>query len=174
MSKKFDLVAQVAHEVAEARAAVVDGVVRAYGAERRYALALNAMFVVDWFDFEANDKSAEAAPFMAEKSACYQALRDAKHSNPSTVMARVRKLGREARYPAPEVAEGADGEGEGAEGTDGKKGERSPMLRNMEELTKLYKFNSKLEVCPAKIADAQEHIIKALEALGVDVRSIGA
>lgn len=169
MSNKANLL-NAAHEMAEARAEVVANTVRAYGGERRYALALNAAFAIDWFDIEANDKSAEAAPFMGEKGALYQMLRDAKHTNPSTVMGRVRKLGREARYPTPEATgEGAEGaEGEGAEGS----GQRSPLLRNMEELVKLFKFNSKLEACPANIAAAQDHIAAALAALGVNVSTI--
>jgi hypothetical protein len=175
-NKKFDLVADAAHELAEARSEVVNTLVRAYGAERRYALALNATFSNDWFNIEANDKSAEAAPFNTEKSAFYQMLRDAKHTNPSTVMARIRKYGKEARYPAPDMSEG-EGAGEGAgegegEGEGAGRGERSPMLRNSEELTRLYKFNAKLEVCPEKIAACQEYIVKALEALGLDVRTI--
>ncbi len=46
------------------------------------------------------------------------------------------------------------------------------MLRNVEELTALWKFNEKQADLPAKIADAQKHIVAALAALGIDVRTI--
>jgi hypothetical protein len=47
------------------------------------------------------------------------------------------------------------------------------MLRNIEELTSLYKFNDKQGAdLPAKVKDAQKHITAALKALGIDVAAI--
>jgi hypothetical protein len=154
------------------RLAVADAVVRAYGAEREYAVALNATFATfDWFDVEANDTSEQAKLVHAEKKALYEVLKAAKHSNPSTVWARIRKYGKEERHGKPE-AEGGEG-GEGGEGAGEGKRERAPMLRNIEELTALYKFNARQESLPAKITEAQKHIASALICLGVDLSMVG-
>lgn len=152
------------------RKGVADAVVRAYGAERDYAIALNAMFNTDWFMVEASDTSETAKPVHAEKKALYVELKAAKHSNPSTVWARIRKYGKEERY-GKEETEGTEGEGtEGeGEGTGAGSNDRAPMLRNVEELTLLYKFNARQEQLPEKVAQAQRHIIQALSALGVDI-----
>lgn len=151
---------------------VADAVVRAYGAEREYAVALNSMFAFDWFDVEASDVSETAKPVHAEKSELYKALKAAKHSNPSTVWARIRKYGKEEKYPKVEGAEGEGGEGEGAEGEGGAGHARSPMLRNVEELTALYKFNARQESLPDSIKNAQTFIVSALRELGIDVSLI--
>lgn len=152
------------------RKGVADAVVRAYGAERDYAIALNAMFVgFDWFDIEANDSSETAKPVHGEKKALYVELKAAKHSNPSTVWARIRKYGREERHGKPaegETAEGA-GESEGAGNTP-----RDAVTRNVEELIALYKFNAKQESLPSKVSEAQKFIASALMALGVDLSMV--
>ena len=46
------------------------------------------------------------------------------------------------------------------------------MLRNVEELTALWKFNEKQADLPAKIVKAQAKIVEALAELGIDVRTI--
>jgi hypothetical protein len=76
---------------------VADSVVRQYGAERRYAQALNLLFPVgslstDWFAFEANDTSDDSKKVKARKDSLYAKLKKANHTNPSTVWARIRKL----------------------------------------------------------------------------------
>jgi hypothetical protein len=143
------------------------------GAERNYALALNAMFGdFDWFNVEARDVAESAKPVHAEKKALFKELNAVKHSNPSTVWARIRKYGREEKYP---VAEGSSEGGEGSEG-DGEGGagkrDREPMTRNIDELVSLYKFNARQESLPEKIKQAQTHICAALRALGVDLSLI--
>lgn len=149
------------------RKGVADAVVRAYGAERDYAVALNAMFVgFDWFDVEANDTTEGAKPVHAEKKALYVELKAAKHSNPSTVWARIRKYGREERHGKPAEGESAEGAGE-SEGAGN--APRDAVTRNVEELIALYKFNAKQESLPEKVRQAQVHIASALNALGVDL-----
>ena len=155
------------------RKGVADAVVRAYGAERDYAVALNAMFAgFEWFDIEANDSSETAKPVHAEKKALYVELKNAKHSNPSTVWARIRKYGREERHGKPaEGGAGEGGEGEG-EGAGAGKRDRDPVTRNLEELIDLYKFNARQESLPSKVAEAQKFIASALMALGVDLSMV--
>lgn len=153
------------------RLAVADAVVRAYGAEREYAVALNNAFTFDWFAVEANDTSEQAKPVHAEKKALYAVLKAANHSNPSTVWARIRKYGKEERHGKPEAeagAEGGEGEGEGA----GNK-PRDVVTRNVEELIALYKFNKRQESLPEKVREAQKSIASALMALGVDLSMVG-
>ena len=150
------------------RKGVAEAVKRAYGAERAYAKALNAMFTFDWFTFEASDTSEEAKLVKAEKTLLYTELKAADHTNPSTVWARIRKYGQEERHGKPE---GASGEGEGGEGEGEGAGNkpRDAVTRNIEELLDLYKFNKRQEGLPAKVMEAQKHIAQALIALGVDL-----
>ena len=150
------------------RKGVAEAVKRAYGAERDYAVALNALFTFEWFDIEANDTAETAKPVHAEKKALYVELKGANHSNPSTVWARIRKYGREERHGKPAeggAGEGGEGEGEGGAGN----APRDPVTRNVEELIALYKFNARQESLPAKITEAQKFIASALMALGVDL-----
>ena len=150
------------------RKGVAEAVKRAYGAERDYAVALNALFTFEWFDIEANDTTEAAKPVHAEKKALYGELKAAAHSNPSTVWARIRKYGREERHGKP--AEGGEGNAEGGEGEGGAGNTpRDAVTRNVEELIALYKFNARQESLPAKITEAQKFIASALMALGVDL-----
>jgi hypothetical protein len=154
--------------LAASRNEVAESVVRAYGAERVYAVNLNKYFGFNWYDVEATDKTDTAKFVHAEKSELYKVLKNAKHSNPSTIWARIRKYGREEAEGVPEATEGvAEGEGEGAGNR-----ERDAVTRNVEELIKLYKFNQRQESAPQKLKDATMLIAKALEALGVNLNMI--
>lgn len=159
--------------LATLRQGVAESVKRAYGAERAYAQALNASFAFDWFAVEANDTSAEAKTVHAEKKELFAALKAVEHTNPSTVWARIRKYGKAEKYPQAEATEAEGGEGE-AEGEGAGAGSRNkaPMLRNVDDLVALYKFNMRQDSLPEKVASAQVYIVKALEALGVDLALI--
>jgi hypothetical protein len=157
------------------RQAVGEAFERSYGAERAYAVELNAAFgSFDWFEVEAKDVSESAKPVHAEKGELFKVLKSAKrkHSNPSTVWARIRKYGREEKYPKVEGEGEGEGSGEGEGGNSQAGNTRSPMLRNVEELTDLYKFNARQESLPEAIKNAQTFIVSALRELGVDVSLI--
>ena len=155
------------------RKGVAEAVKRAYGAERNYAKALNAMFGFDWFNFEASDSSDDAKLVKAEKTLLYTELKAADHTNPSTVWARIRKYGKEERHGKPEGSEGEGGEGEGeGEGEGAGNTPRDAITRNVEELLNLYKFNKRQEGLPSKVLDAQKNIALALIALGVDLSMV--
>lgn len=165
--------------LATLRQGVAESVKRAYGAERAYALALNASFGFDWFNVEANDTSPEAKTVHAEKKELFAALKAVEHTNPSTVWARIRKYGKAEKYPAPqaEAPEGGEAEGGEAEGGEGEaegagSRNKAPMLRNVDDLVALYKFNMRQDSLPPKVESAQVYIVKALEALGVDLALI--
>jgi hypothetical protein len=150
------------------RQAVGDALKRGYGAERAYAVQLNSVFGFDWFEVEAKDVNESAKPVHAEKGELYKVLKAIDHTNPSTVWARIRKYGREEKYPQ-EVTEG-EGSGEGGNSQAGNT--RSPMLRNVEELSALYKFNARQESLPEAVKKAQTFIVSALRELGIDVSLI--
>ena len=166
---------EMASKLEHARNDVVESVIRGYGAERAYAVLLNEAFTFDWFAIEHTDTSDNAKALAPEKKLFMKALNVAKHTNPSTVWARVRKYGNEERNGKALPVETVDGvEVEKLEqGDSGENNQRSPMLRNIEELTALYKFNNKQESLDQKIVDAHKHIVMALECLGVNLSLIG-
>jgi hypothetical protein len=159
--------------IATLRTGVAEGEQRAYGARREYAKGLNAAFAFDWFEVEHTDTSENAKLVHTEKKALFAELKRVHpdHKNPSTVWANVRKYGREEKYPQVEVegAEGEGAEGEGAEGEGAGNRNKSPMVRNIDDLLALYKFNMRQDGLPPQVASAQVYIVKALESLGVDL-----
>lgn len=186
MSKvnKDTVVTLSALEVSRKQAA--QGIASGYGGLRKYAIQLNDTFpatkggnVTHWFEVEHTFKDDFSNAVNTEKKAFYKDLREAfkdneGETNPSVYWARIRKAGEEERLgkKAKEVAgEGSEGE-EVNEGASGESNARSPMLRNVEELTRLYKFNSRTEALPKQVNEAQGFIIKALEALGVQINMI--
>lgn len=164
-TKQTNTLATLRHEA-------VNSITRSYGALREYAIGLNATFSNDWFEVEHTDKSEEAKPILAEKLAFYKELREGLHTNPSVVWKRVCEFGKVERYGEPE----ANTESESIEGEQGESGKenanRSPMLRNVEELTTLYKFNARQENLDPKIIEAQKFIGKAIEALGIKLNMV--
>lgn len=155
-----------------ARHEAVNSITRSYGALRDYAIVLNNTFAIDWFAIEHSDQSDEAKPVLAEKKKFYAELKQGLHTNPSVVWGRVCAFGKVERHGEPEKVEGEGngGMGEGDEGIEPDNSpNRSPMLRNVEELTTLYKFNSKQENLDPKIVEAQKCIVLALRCLGVDI-----
>jgi hypothetical protein len=174
MTKKTTKLDELEGALSNARNEVANSLVRGYGAMREYSVLLNGAFGIDWFDIEHSDQSDEAKPVLAEKKAFYKVLNEANHTNPSVVWKRVCNFGKIERYGEPEKSEGETGEGEG----EGETGEatspaRGAMLRNVEELTTLWKFNSKQENLDPKIVEAQKAITLALACLGVNVTMLG-
>jgi hypothetical protein len=151
---------------------VADALKRGYGAERAYAIQLNSVFGFDWFEVEHSDVSESAKPVHAEKGELYKVLKAIDYTNPSTVWARIRKYGRQEKYPKVEGEGEGEGSGDGEGGNSQAGNTRSPMLRNVEELTDLYKFNARQESLPEAIKNAQTFIVSALRELGVDVSLI--
>lgn len=157
---------------------VADAVGRQYGAVKLYAQALNQLavegkFPAKWYDIDRSDASNDGKVVKTEKSEFYKPMKLAGHSNPSTVWARVQADGKadaQATGLFGEVAqvEGVEGESEGS----GASHARSPMLRNIEELTSLWKFNGKQTGLDPKIVKAQQKISEALQALGVDLNML--
>jgi hypothetical protein len=162
-------------QIEQARATVISQYESGYGANKAYAVLLNQKWEgFDWFDLKHNDSSDEGKSVKAEGDKFRKGIKKW-HKNPSVAWKQIRDHGREDRYPAPPVIEGAEGsEGaEGAEGSEGAKHNRSPELRNIEELTVLFKFNRRQESLSDNLKDCQRNIIKALESMGVDIGMIG-
>jgi hypothetical protein len=153
--------------IATLRQGVADAVVRAYGAEREYAQALCNVLPAEWYLVEHSDKGENAKLVHAEKKELFKALNSAKHSNPSTVWARVRKYAQEYIEGVPEKTEG---EAEGSKV--GARQNRSLTLRLVEELSALFKATKNAQSLSDKERDCQTHIASALTAMGVDLTTI--
>lgn len=159
--------------IAALRQGVADAVVRAYGAERSYAEALCNVLPAEWYLVEHSDKGDNAKLVHAEKKELFKALNTAKHSNPSTVWARVRKYAQEYIEGVPEKTEGTEGtEGEAETSKVGARHTRSLNLRLVEELSLLFKACKNADSLSDKEAQAHTHITSALLALGVDPNTI--
>jgi hypothetical protein len=152
------------------RQSVADAVVRAYGAEREYAQALCGTLPAEWYLVEHRDTSPEAKLVHAEKKALFLVLNAAKHKNPSTVWARVRKYAQEYIEGVPEATT-TEGESDG-ESDGNARHTRSLNLRLVQDLILLWKATTRAESLSDKERQAQTHIASALTALGVDLATI--
>jgi hypothetical protein len=155
-----------------ARAKVIAQYESTYGANVDYAKLLNEKWAdFDWFELKHTDTSDEGKAVKGEGDRFRKGIKDW-HSNPSTAWKQIRDHARTDRYGKPSVeGEGSEGETEGSEGD--AKHNRSPLLRNIEELTVLFKFNRKQEALTEDLRKAQGYIIQALGALNIDVTMIG-
>jgi hypothetical protein len=156
-----------------ARAKAIGQYETTYGANVEYASLLNQKWGFDWFELKHTDTSDEGKAVKAEADKFRKGIKDW-HSNPSTAWKQIRGYGRVDRYGKPVVSAEADGaEADGAEGSGDAKHNRSPELRNIEELTVLFKFNRRQESLSDNLKECQRNIIKALESMGVDIGMIG-
>lgn len=177
------IVSAVSDIVKAAREAAAQAASRTYGAEREYAIALNAELPAEWYLVEHSDKGAVADLVHAEKKLYFKALNEkhptGKYPNTSVPWARVRKYAQEEAEGVTESAgEGGGGEGgEGEEGEVGARHTRSLSLRMTEELTTLWKAGRKAEkdgTIQSREAAALVQIGNALQALGLDLASLSA
>lgn len=158
--------------VAQKRQGAIEAQKSSYGANVEYAKALNLKFEFDWFNISHTDSSDEGKAVRKEKELFFVGLKEVKHSNPSKVWKDVRDYGSENRYGKPDTSSEEGADGEVAEGSDDAKHNRSPELRNLEELTTLYKFNRRQESLSPKLTRAQQKIAEALGEMGVDIGMI--
>jgi hypothetical protein len=154
-----------------ARAKVIGQYESTYGANVEYAQLLNQKWGFDWFELKHNDTSDEGKAVKGEGDRFRKGIKDW-HSNPSTAWKQIRDHARTDRY-GKQVVETTEGETTQAEGSGDAKHNRSPDLRNIEELTVLFKFNRRQESLSPKLADCQRNIIRALESMGIDIGMIG-
>jgi len=155
--------------VANARSKVISQYESTYGANVEYAKTLNEQWSdFDWFELKHNDTTPQGKAVKAEGDTFRKGIKDW-HSNPSVAWKQIRDHARADRYGKPvvdSVAEVSEGESEGA------KHNRSPELRNLEELVTLYKFNRRQESLSAKLTKVQGFISSALIEMGVDLNMI--
>ena len=149
----------------------------AYGSHIKIAAKFNNLMPFAWFDMSATEKSENAKVLKAHKTELYAAFKEAGHSNPSVPFKRICDYGRNlANGLAPSgktTIDGAPIEQAESDSEGAGPAPRSAMLRNVEELTALWKFNDKQGGdLPAKVAAAQKHIEAALKVLGLDVANI--
>lgn len=156
--------------VANARSKVVAQYESTYGANVTYAQVLNEQWSgFDWFDLKHNDTSAEGKAVKAEGDLFRKGIKDW-HSNPSVAWKQIRDHARADRYGKLVVDSAVEGEEVDSEG--GANHNRSPELRNMEELIVLFKFNRRQESLSPKLQKVQSHISSALIEMGVDLNMI--
>ena len=156
--------------VANARSKVVAQYESTYGANVDYARTLNELWSFDWFELKHNDTSAEGKAVKAEGDLFRKGIKDW-HSNPSVAWKQIRDHARNDRYGKP-VVDSAEGETEVSESESDAKHNRSPELRNLEELVTLYKFNRRQESLSPKLQKVQGYISSALIEMGVDLNMI--
>jgi hypothetical protein len=147
----------------------------AYGSHIKIAAKFNNLMPFAWYDIAPNEKSENNKTLKSFKSPLYVALKEAGHTNPSVPYGRMCDYGRNMRNGlAPNGKTTIDGEPvEQADESDGAgPAPRSAMLRNVEELTALWKFNDKQDALPTKVKRAQIKIVEALAELGLDVANI--
>ena len=147
---------------------VAEANVRAYGAEREYAIALCSALPAEWYAVEHRDTSEQAKLVHAEKGKLFDVLKKANHTNPSTVWARVRKYAQEYIEGPKDKTQAGPGETE----SNGAQPNRSLTLRFVEELTLLFKAGRRAESMSDKERQAHTHIGSALAALGIDIGSL--
>ena len=152
---------------------VAEGFARGYGATKEYAKGLNEVMGFAWFEIEATDVTEQGKVVKAEKSEFYKPMKIAGHKNPSTVWARVRDEGlKDAKAQGlfgytldVETESETDSEDEGS----GASHARNPLTRNIEELSKLYRFNKSQSGLDPKVVKAQQKISEALIELGINL-----
>lgn len=121
-----------------------------------YAEGLNATFAFDWFDIKHADlgKSPEGKLLRTEKTGLFDGLKARNHSNPSVFWTRLCDKARDMRYPelvlarkeAEEAEAAAEAAGEGEGKGKGASRNRSPLVRNSDEIAALVKFNEGLDL----------------------------
>ena len=154
---------------------MIDATNNVYGSHIKIAAKYNNVMKFAWYDMSPTEKSEDAKTLKAHKAELYEAFRKAGHTNPSVPFKRICNYGRNlANGLAPSGKTTIDGEPvEQADESDGAApAPRSAMLRNVEELTALWKFNDKQDALPAKVKRAQIKIAEALAELGLDVANI--
>lgn len=165
------------NELIAARHGAAEAQRGAYGANVRYAKVLNAVFAgFDWFDLSGTDTSDEGKLVRKEKLAFFEELKSVKHSNPSSIWTRIRATAKEERYPTPVKVDAETGAEvtEAAQGESGAKHNRSPLTRNIDELSALFKFNQKQDNLDDKVKKANVKIAEALRCLNVDIAMLNA
>ena len=166
-----DFITNLEELINNARAKVIGQYESTYGANVEYAQLLNQKWGFDWFELKHTDTSDEGKAVKAEGDRFRKGIKDW-HSNPSTAWKQIRDHARTDRY-GKAVVEGSEAEGSEAEGSDNAKHNRSPELRNMDELIVLFKFNRRQESLSPKLQKVQSHISSALIEMGVDLNMIG-
>lgn len=166
-------------DVVALRGALIEAIMVGEGTYRDYARGLNTYFAsafpglnLAWYEVDRSDKSDMAKASRAEMTALSEALKASGYSNPAVVTGRVKKYAAEehAALVRAQAAEAGEVMDEGSNGAGPKA--RSPELRFIEELTKLYKFGLKTDSLSQKCEAAMEDISCALKSMGVDAGAI--
>jgi hypothetical protein len=157
--------------VAEKREAAIQAETKTYGARIDYAIALNSIASVAWYDIEANGGKLPEN-IEAEKAAYYEGLKAINYSNPSNAWKMIKKYAKANAQTNLLFGEVAPIEEDTTKGANAN-APRSLDVRLIEELTALYKACTKAEDLSKKQAGALDGIKAALKAMGVDLALVG-
>jgi hypothetical protein len=150
-----------AGELIELGQAIATGHSEVGSKERRYAAVMSAAFP-GWHKLTEKDDSNESKAIKSgPKAKLFEQLKAAKHTNPSTVWARLRKYAAEAEATPGE----AEGEGEGEGGA----AKRTIEVRLVEEMLKLRKAIAREEHPHENVRATDTFLALALIRLGVTV-----
>ena len=154
--------------IASLRVAAIDADRGAYGARLNYAVGLNDIATLAWYDIEGNGGKLPEA-IEGEKKAYYEGLKGIGYSNPSNAWKMIKQYAK-----ADAIKRGLFGEVPEVEATtEGAGSKARPLdLRLVEELTALYKACHKADSLSTKQAGAFAGIKAALKSMGVDVSLI--
>jgi len=158
--------------VAQLRVRAIDAERGSYGARVDYAIGLNGIASVAWYDIEANGGKLPEN-IQAEKDAYYAGLKEIGYSNPSNAWKTIKQYAKANAQQNALFGEVAPIDEDKTKGANANKA-RPLNLRLIEDLTGLYKACSKAENLSKKEAGAYKCIQEALEALGVNLDMIKA
>jgi hypothetical protein len=158
--------------VAEKRELAIQAENKTYGARIDYAIALNGIAVVAWYDIEENGGKLPEN-IQAEKDAYYAGLKAINYSNPSNAWKMIKKYAKANAQTNALFGEVAPIETEAKEEKGANANKERPLdLRLIQELVSLYKACVKTEDLSKKQAGALDGIKVALKAMGVDLSLI--
>lgn len=158
--------------VAEKREAAIQAETKTYGARIDYAIALNSIASVAWYDIEANGGKLPEN-IEAEKAAYYEGLKAINYSNPSNAWKMIKKYAKANAQQNLMFGESAPIEETETEKGANANAPRSLDVRLIEELTALYKACTKADDLSKKQSGALDGIKAALKSMGVDLALVG-
>lgn len=166
-------VVSLPQSVIEARIRLVAAESKSYGARVDYAVELNNMAGAAWY----RDGAEKLITVETEKSNLYNALKAAKHSNPSKVWGDVKKyalIDAQERGLFGEVKPEPVAQGEGeSTGNANVNAPRAPRVRYLEELTSLYSFGEREKAfLPDDLKEVHLLISKCLGIMKVNLSMI--
>jgi hypothetical protein len=150
--------------------------VRAYGMSEVIAVSLNQVFAFDWFTMTKGVKSEQGLMVEAQRVRFADIQKARGVTNPARNWQLIKQQAEKAKYPERFLKGEVDADGieQVAQGEKGAEGaERSPAVRYVEELTRLWKFGARQEDMDKKSLDTHKALGKLLsDTWGINLATI--